>query len=617
MIFYCLEDSLTKEYTCTMKFEEFNLHEDIMRGINDAGFTEAMPAQERTLNAVLSGKDVTVQSQTGTGKTAAFLISVYQLFAADIVENKKALIVVPTRELAVQIEEESEILGAHLPYKTVSIYGGVGYKNQLEKLKAGADLIVGTPGRLLDLEKSNNIDYKQFGILVIDEADRLFDMGFLPDLRKMLRKLVEPQKRRTMLFSATLNTRVLNLAWDQMNEYEEIKIEPEKVTVEEITQELYHVAGYEKFKLLLGILKREKFENAIIFCNTKHKVEEVSKRLEVNGYKTRFLMGDLPQKKRLAVINNMKAGELDILVATDVAARGLHVDDLSLVVNYDLPEDYENYVHRIGRTARAGKTGKAITLACEKYVYHLQAIESYIQDKISVVIADEALFAEDASEGMKFRKEYSDDRPGRGDRGGRDRGRRDNRSGHGRSGSRSGDGRGSRSGDGRSGDNRSGGSRPGDSRSGDSRSRGGRSGDGRQGESRNRDRYGSGRGNKQDGRRDGRQRADRDRQPEKSVKKPVPNASVEERLEYYKAKYGEDFKPSEEMLKSGSGNRNGGKKQNKKKSAGGNNKKYSGAPRNKETAKAPDNSAQPKQPEKQKAEEGKKKGFFGRIFGKK
>ena len=209
-----------------------------------------------------------------------------------------------------------------------------------------------------------------------------------------------------MLFSATLNTRVLNLAWDQMNEYEEIKIEPEKVTVEEISQELYHVAGHEKMKLLLGILKKEKFENAIVFCNTKNKVAEVAKRLEVNGYKTKFLMGDLPQKKRLAVINTMKAGELDILVATDVAARGLHVDDLSMVVNFDLPEDYENYVHRIGRTARAGKSGRAVSLACPKYVYHLPAIESYIGDKISVMIADEELFAEDASEGMKFRNEY-------------------------------------------------------------------------------------------------------------------------------------------------------------------------------------------------------------------
>ncbi len=570
-----------------MKFEEFNLHEDIMRGINDAGFIEAMPVQQRTFNAVFNNKDVTVQSQTGTGKTAAFLISIYQLFKTEAVENKKALIVVPTRELAVQIEEEAEILGGHLDYKTVSIYGGVGYKKQLEKLNDGADLIVGTPGRLLDLEKSNHIDYKGFGILVIDEADRLFDMGFFPDLRKMLRKLAPREERRTMLFSATLNTRVLNLAWDQMNEYEEIKIEPEKVTVEEITQELYHVAGHEKFKLLLSILKKEKFENAIIFCNTKHKVEEVSKRLDANGYHTKYLMGDLPQKKRLAVINSMKAGELDILIATDVAARGLHVDDLGLVVNYDLPEDFENYVHRIGRTARAGNFGKAVSLACEKYVYHLPAIESYIGDKISVIIADEELFnIEDASEGMKFRSEY-DDRSGR-ERSGRDRSGRD-RSGRDR------DGRGRRN-DGR--------------------------GQGRGNDRRN-DRKRSG----GDRRHDARKPAHGERRPE-NLKRPDAAAGVEDRLAYYKAKYGEDFKPSDEMLKQEvskkkkSRNKKTQNKQEWDKNRQGkkqNNKQYNkkhqnNKPKNNnQTAAKPKSSSAVSKPE----EKPKKQGFFGRLFGKK
>ena len=586
-----------------MKFEEFNLHEDIMRGIYDAGFVEAMPAQERTFNAVLNGKDVTVQSQTGTGKTAAFLISIYQLFKTDVVENKKALIIVPTRELAVQIEEEADILGKYLDYKTVSIYGGVGYKQQLEKLKDGADFIVGTPGRLLDLEKSNHIDYKEFGVLVIDEADRLFDMGFFPDLRKMLRKLIEPEKRRTMLFSATLNTRVLNLAWDQMNEYEEIKIEPEKVTVEEISQELYHVAGHEKMKLLLGILKKEKFENAIVFCNTKNKVAEVAQRLEVNGYKTKFLMGDLPQKKRLAVINTMKAGELDILVATDVAARGLHVDDLSMVVNFDLPEDYENYVHRIGRTARAGKSGRAVSLACPKYVYHLPAIESYIGDKISVMIADEELFAEDASEGMKFRNEY-DDRPSRGRDGGRgDRG--------GRGGSR-GDSREGRSGGSR--DGRSGGSR--DDRGG-SRS-GGRRNDNRNSSSRSGQQRDDNRGGQRDSYKGGnksrsgqnRNRGNDDNRknnskPRQDLKRPTADAGVEDRLAYYKAKYGEDFTPSDAMLKQG-----GVKKSGKNKNRSNNGKKQNagqGRPRQKTAEKQ---QAAP-------AEKPKKSGLLGRLFGKK
>ncbi|MBI9106217.1 MAG: DEAD/DEAH box helicase [Spirochaetales bacterium] len=658
-----------------MKFEEFNLHEDIMRGVTGAGFTEAMPAQERTFKAVFSGKDVTVQSQTGTGKTAAFLISIYQLFMTNAIENKKALIVVPTRELAVQIEEESAVLGANLPFKTVSIYGGVGYKEQLDKLKAGADLIVGTPGRLLDLEKSNNIDYKQFGVLVIDEADRLFDMGFFPDLKKMLRRLPDRDFRRTMLFSATLNTRVLNLAWDQMNEYEEIKIEPDKMTVEEITQELFHVAGHEKFRLLLGILKRDKFDNVIVFCNTKHMAVEVSKRLEINGYKTKFLMGDLPQNQRLSVINNMKAGELDILVATDVAARGLHVDDLSMVVNYDLPEDYENYVHRIGRTARAGKSGRAVTLACEKYVYHLPAIESFIGDKISVIIADEELFAEDASAGMRFRNEYSDDRPSRGrsdnrqgSRGGPGQGngsgggggRRDGRKDYKRddkprgNGADKPDGRKEYKRDDKSGvkpesrpDNRPSGkpdsrpdnrpsskpdsrpdSRPNNRPSGkpDIRPESRPSGrpDSRP-NNRPSSRPDSRPSSRPDSRPDSRGSYDRSRpdsrdagksRPYQNVKKPVANSSVEDRMAYYKAKYGEDFKPSADMLKqAGTSGRNGGKKAG---SRGGANKQNSGGAARNQAVMPGKGKAQQSSPLKEKAKtEPEKKGFLSKLFGKK
>ncbi len=602
-----------------MKFEEFNLHEDIMRGINEAGFVETMPAQERTFQAVLSGKDVTVQSQTGTGKTAAFLISIYQLFMTDVLENKKALIVVPTRELAVQIEEEAEMLGKYLDYKTVSIYGGVGYKNQLEKLRAGADFIVGTPGRLLDLEKSNHMDYGEFGVLVIDEADRLFDMGFFPDLRKILRKLPPREKRRTMLFSATLNTRVLNLAWDQMNEYEEIKIEPEKVTVEEISQQLYHVAGHEKFRLLLGILKKEQFENAIIFCNTKNKVAEVSQRLDVNGYKTKFLMGDLPQKKRLSVINNMKAGELDILVATDVAARGLHVDDLSMVVNYDLPEDYENYVHRIGRTARAGKSGKAISLACEKYVYHLPAIESFIGDKITVMIADDELFPEDASEGMRFRNEY-DDRPSR-DRGSRDGGSRNgggrssgNRSGGRRDGGGRSDGRredGGRSYGNRSDGKRSGGSRDGGERRGDAV----RSGNNRGGTERRDggDRSRSNNRQRNDYRRNDGRNESRNSENLKNLKRPDASANVEDRLAYYKAKYGEDFKPSEEMLKQLSGS--AGKTKRKAKPQSGNRKNQGGQSRSGQD-KSSGNKLKQQNAAAPETGKTKKPGFIGRLFGR-
>ena len=363
----------------------------------------AMAVQSQTFETVMQNKDVFAQSQTGTGKTAAFLISIYQMLMEDKhYKGKKALIIVPTRELAVQIEKEAMVLGKYLDFRVGSFYGGVGYNEQEDMLEKGVDILIGTPGRLIDFSKSGKIRFSEMGILVIDEADRLFDMGFLPDLRIMLRQMPPVDERRTMLFSATLNAKVGNLAWEYMNDPGEIVIEPEQVTVEAITQELFHVGADEKMKVLLGLLEREKPETAIIFANTKHTSYEVAKRLEHNGYPARCLMGDLPQKKRLKIVEDTKAGKVRFLVATDVAARGLHINDLSIVVNYDVPSDAESYVHRIGRTARAGKSGKAFTLACEKFVYGLPAIEKLIGQKIPVSWVDENLMVEDKSAGMRF-----------------------------------------------------------------------------------------------------------------------------------------------------------------------------------------------------------------------
>lgn len=387
-----------------MKFTEFNFSEKVLAGIQAAGFTECMPVQSEVFqHALEEKKDVSVQSRTGTGKTAAFLLTIFDLFERNPDSHHKALIVAPTRELAVQIEQEAKLLGTHLPYKVGCFYGGVGYKQQDQHLKEGVDIIIGTPGRLLDYAKSKKLQLKDVNILVIDEADRLFDMGFLPDLKKMLRQMVKPEDRQTMLFSATLGTRVSQLAWEFMNKSEEIVIDNDRVTVDEITQEMYHTSNTEKMKLLLGLLKREKPANAIIFSNTKDMAVKLAKRLELNGYQAEYIMGDLPQKKRLSIINRIKEGKLEILVATDVAARGLHINDLDLVVNFDIPEDPENYVHRIGRTARAGKSGKAITLACEKYVYGLEAIHDFIGMKIPVVWAEEDLLViEDNSKGVRI-----------------------------------------------------------------------------------------------------------------------------------------------------------------------------------------------------------------------
>ena len=396
-----------------MKFTDFDFNEDLSKGIEGAGFTECTPVQSETFKFLFEGRDIYAQSQTGTGKTGAFVISAFHLMTEhDDFKGKKTLVIAPTRELAVQIEAEAELLGSGMNLKIGSFYGGVGYNTQEKKLAEGCDLIIGTPGRLIDFGKSGKIDYSEFGICIIDEADRLFDMGFLPDLRQILRKMPPREQRRTMLYSATLSSKVGNLAWEHLNNPGEIVIEPENITLDTITQELYHAGTDEKMKLLLGIMKKENPETAIIFTNTKHTAYEVSKRLEHNGYAAQCLMGDLPQKKRLKIVDEAKAGKVKFLVATDVAARGLHIDDLSLVINYDIPGDSENYVHRIGRTARAGKSGKAISLACEKYVYGLPAVEKYIDSKIPVAWATDDLFVEDKSEGMRFHIRDNNSRSG-------------------------------------------------------------------------------------------------------------------------------------------------------------------------------------------------------------
>ncbi|MDR1306136.1 MAG: DEAD/DEAH box helicase [Treponema sp.] len=394
-----------------MDFSEFNLHSELQRGIADAGYVTCMPVQEQVLVNAFGGRDLYVQSQTGTGKTAAFLIVIFQrLLAEPLLGGKKALIMVPTRELAVQVEEEAKVLGKYLPFKTGSFYGGVGYAQQQRLLKDNVQILVGTPGRVLDLNKSGLMNLMDIAFLVLDEADRMFDMGFYPDLRKLIRVVPPVDRRQTMLFSATLNTWVKNLAWEYTKEPFEIDIEPETVTVDEVEQALYHVPSGNKMKLLLGILEREQPESAIIFCNTKRYAEIVAKRLRINGYNCEFIIGDLPQVKRLKIIDDIKAGSIRFLAATDVAARGLDIEDLALVVNYDLPVEPENYVHRIGRTARAGKTGKAVTLVSEQDVYELPDIEKYIGKKIPSQIAGEELYTGDKSEGVRIRTDFYDDR---------------------------------------------------------------------------------------------------------------------------------------------------------------------------------------------------------------
>jgi len=397
-----------------MEFKNFKLHPDLQKGVDEAGYITCMPVQEQVLSNAFGGQDLYVQSQTGTGKTAAFLIVIFQrLLTEEAIFKRKALIMAPTRELAVQIENEAKILGKYLPIKTGCFYGGVGYTQQEKLLKENVQILVGTPGRVLDLNKSGLMNLMDISFLILDEADRMFDMGFYPDLRKLIKVVPPADRRQTMLFSATLNVWVKNLAWEYIKSPYEIEIKPEIVTVEEISQILYHVPSEDKMPLLLGILKREQPESAIIFCNTKKQTEIIAKRLKINGINCEFIIGDLPQSKRLKVIDDVKAGKTKTLVATDVAARGLDIENLTMVINYDLPVEAENYVHRIGRTARAGKTGKAVTLASEQDVYELPAIERYIGKKIPSSIAMQDHYEQDKSASLRIRTDIYGEQPRR------------------------------------------------------------------------------------------------------------------------------------------------------------------------------------------------------------
>lgn len=381
-----------------MDYSQLQLDETLFKGIQEAGYVTCTPVQEKVLEVSLDGSDLYVQSQTGTGKTAAFLITIMQqLLNGGKANSKNGLVLVPTRELAVQVEEEAEKLGKYTGLTMASFYGGVGYEKQIEKLQKGVDIIIGTPGRIIDLNTSKKMNLSKVGYLAIDEADRMFDMGFYPDLRKIVKHLPDSTDRQTMLFSATLNSYVKNLAWEYTKDAKEINIESQNITVDEIDQELIHVSSDDKMRLLTGILSREHPESLIIFCNTKKMCEVLSKRLELNGIKNEFIIGDLPQSKRLKIMNAFKAGKLNCLIATDVAARGIDVNDLAMVINWDLPNEAENYVHRIGRTARAGKSGKAYTFCSEQDVYSLMPIERYIEKQIPSRIAYEEDFGEDLS----------------------------------------------------------------------------------------------------------------------------------------------------------------------------------------------------------------------------
>ncbi len=384
------QDGLMSDKPLTdLTFSSFELHPALQAGLEGAGFTRCTPIQALTLPVALPGGDVAGQAQTGTGKTLAFLVAVVNrlltrpALADRKPEDPRALILAPTRELAIQIHKDAVKFGSDLGLRFALVYGGVDYDKQRELLQQGVDVIIATPGRLIDYVKQHKVvSLHACEICVLDEADRMFDLGFIKDIRFLLRRMPERTTRQTLLFSATLSHRVLELAYEHMNEPQKLVVEAETITAARVRQRIYFPADDEKIPLLLGLLSRSEGARTMVFVNTKVFVERVARSLEKAGYRVGVLSGDVPQKKRESLLNRFQKGQLEILVATDVAARGLHIDGIKYVYNYDLPFDAEDYVHRIGRTARLGEEGDAISFACERYAMGLPDIEAYIEQKI-------------------------------------------------------------------------------------------------------------------------------------------------------------------------------------------------------------------------------------------
>ncbi len=383
-----------------VSFTNLHLPESLARGIADAGFERCTPIQAQTLPRALAGMDMAGQAQTGTGKTAAFLVALYAaLLRREVpptrsVNAPRALIIAPTRELAVQIHHDAEILGQYTGLTLGLAFGGVDYEKQRRQLEAGVDILIGTPGRLIDFYKQHVFDLRSIQVLVLDEADRMFDLGFIADIRYIMRRLPPPEERLNLLFSATLAHRVLELAYEHMNDPELVRIEPDKMTVDQVRQSIYFPSMDEKPRLLIGLLRSMDPHRTMVFVNTRRGAEELENLLRANGINAEAISGDVPQRKRLRMLRDFHSGELPVLIGTDVASRGLHIPDVSHVFNYDLPQDPEDYVHRIGRTARAGAEGDAISLGCEDYAISLPDIEGYIGRSIPRATMSESLLAE-------------------------------------------------------------------------------------------------------------------------------------------------------------------------------------------------------------------------------
>ncbi len=383
-----------------VRFHDFDLPDPILHAIADLGFTYCTPIQAKVLAHAHAGQNISGRAQTGTGKTAAFLITIFSKFLREPIEGERptgsprALVLAPTRELAIQIVKDAEDLGKYCRFNCLAVYGGLEVKRQQRRLdKAPVDLIVATPGRLLDFVKRGSIKLRDVEVLVIDEADRMLDMGFIPEVKRIIRETPPKNKRRTMLFSATLTEDVLRLASQWMPDPVICEIEPEHVAVDTVDQIVYIVTTRDKFKLLYNILKKREDNRTLIFCNRRDHSQTLVNKLRKHGIACDLLSGAVPQKKRLRILEEFRTGEIQVVVATDVAGRGLHVKDIGLVVNYEFPYEAEDYVHRIGRTGRAGVAGTAISFACEDESFIIPEIEKYIGNSLVCTMPEEELLA--------------------------------------------------------------------------------------------------------------------------------------------------------------------------------------------------------------------------------
>lgn len=376
------------------RFSELDIASEVLCGIQELGFKYCTAIQQKCLPYSLAGRDVTGKAQTGTGKTAAFLITAFtKMLRNPLTERKpgtcRTLIMAPTRELAIQIHKDAEELGRFCGFNNLVVFGGMGHREQRDRLSKAIDILVGTPGRIIDYSRSGNLRLSETEILVIDEADRMLDMGFIPDVKKIVSQIPPTGKRQTMFFSATLTGDILRLVKTWLHDPVTVEIEPERAVTELISQKFYAVAEREKFSLLLWMLQHTEVKRMLIFGNRKDKNERLANKLLRYGINCEILSGDIPQNRRMKILEKFRTGEISVVVASDVAARGIHVEGISHVVNYDIPDKAEDYIHRVGRTGRAGETGESISFVCEYGAYILPEIEKLLGYQIECAHPDE------------------------------------------------------------------------------------------------------------------------------------------------------------------------------------------------------------------------------------